>query len=168
MGLHRTQTKTKKIRSTGRACSSTAARIRQRVRQPAAPSHTWWLAARFLRERGCTCARVWRWAGRAIFFSPPKENRRGSAMCASRAAQFLLQKDSFSCRDAPAFNRYSSSQVAMCVGSSRFTLVSVGFSAASSFLIPSFHHPPLLVLFRFVADNSSGAFRLEFSDAPKR
>jgi hypothetical protein len=28
-----------------------------------------------------------------------------------RAAQFSLQKDSFSCRDAHAFNRYSSSQV---------------------------------------------------------
>jgi hypothetical protein len=36
---------------------------------------------------------------------------RRSRMCASQAAQFSLQKDSFSCRDAHAFNRYSSSQV---------------------------------------------------------
>ena len=88
-------------------------------------------------------------------------------MCALRAAQFLLQKGSFSCRDAHAFNRNSSSQVTMCVGCSRFNLVSVGFSAPSSFLIPSFHRSPVLVLFRFVADNSSGAFRLEFSGAPR-
>jgi hypothetical protein len=82
-------------------------------------------------------------------------------MCASRAAQFLLQEDSFSCRDAHAFNRNSSSQVTACVGGSPFPLVSIGFSGESSLRFPSFHEPSLLVMFRFVADNFSGAFGLE-------
>ena len=42
-------------------------------------------------------------------------------MFASRAAPFLRQKDSFSCRDAHAFNRNSSSQVTVCVAASRFS-----------------------------------------------
>jgi hypothetical protein len=99
---------------------------------------TSWLAARFLRARVCTCARAWRWAGRAIFFSPPKENREGDAMCALRAAQFLLQKDSFSCRDAHAFNRNSSSQVTLCVGSSVFHLFQSDFHCRLRLFFPLF------------------------------
>ncbi len=167
MSSHRTPTKTRTARSTGRGCSFMAGKIRPRARRPAAPSLTSWLAARFRRARACTCARAWRWAGRAIFFFPRKKKTRGSAMCALRAAQFLLQKDSFSCRDAHAFNRYSSSQVTLCVCCSRFPLVSIGFSLASSLRFPSFHEPPVLVLFRFVADNSLARFVWNLSDAPK-
>ena len=87
-------------------------------------------------------------------------------MCASRAAQFLLQMGSFSFRDAHAFNRYSSSQVTLCVCCSRFPLVSIGFSSASSLQFPSFHDSPVLVVFRFVADNSLARFVWNLSDAP--
>jgi hypothetical protein len=45
-------------------------------------------------------------AGPAICSSLQRRNRRGSSMCAWRAAPFLLQRDSFSCRDAHAFNRF--------------------------------------------------------------
>jgi hypothetical protein len=88
-------------------------------------------------------------------------------MCALQAAQFLLQKGSFSCRDAHAFNRYSSSQVTLCVCCRRFPLVSIGFSLASSLRFPSFHESPVPVLFRFVADNSLARFVWNLSDAPK-
>jgi hypothetical protein len=57
---------------------------------------------------------AWRSAGRAISTCQLKSkaglhgwNRRGSPMCAWRAAPFLWQKDSFSCRNAHAFNRLS-------------------------------------------------------------
>jgi len=75
-------------------------------------------------------------------------------MCASQAAPFLWQKDSFSCRDAHAFNRNSSSQVAACVGASGFPLVTRGFSTISSLRLLSFHGAPMFVLFRFVTDIS--------------
>jgi hypothetical protein len=75
-------------------------------------------------------------------------------MCGLRAAQFLLQKGGFSCRDAHAFNRYSSSQVTLCLTATGFTLVSIEFSIASSLEFPSFHDSPMPVVFRFVADNS--------------
>src|SRR5580698_5095828 len=130
-----------------------AVKIPPRARQRVAPSLTWWLAARLLQRRAYMCARELRWADRAIFFSRQEKNPRRSRMCALRAAQFSLQKDSFSCRDAHAFNRYSSSQVALCLAATSFPLVSLGFSAASSLRFLSFHDPPLLVLFRFVADN---------------
>ena len=119
------------------------------------------------RACACMCAKAWRWAGRAIFFFPRKKKTRGSTMCALQAAQFLLQKDSFSCRDAHAFNRYSSSQVTLCVCCRRFPLVSIGFSLASSLRFPSFHDSPVLVLFRFVADNSLARFVWNLSDAPQ-
>jgi hypothetical protein len=45
-------------------------------------------------------------------------------MCALDAALFLWQKDGFSCRDAHAFNRLSSSQVLACIESGRVILVS--------------------------------------------
>jgi hypothetical protein len=62
-------------------------------------------------QRACTCARAWRWAAERSFSFRKKRCSRGSRMCAWRAALFLWQKDSFSCRDAHAFNRNSSSQV---------------------------------------------------------
>jgi hypothetical protein len=114
------------------------------------------------------CARVWRWAGPAIFSCRRKRNPRGSGMCAWRAAPFLWQKDSFSCRDAHAFNRYSSSQVTASVGSSHFPLVTRGFSVRSSPVFPSFHGPPGHVRFRFVTEHFRGAFLGEFAAAPKR
>jgi hypothetical protein len=67
-------------------------------------------------------------------------------MYAWQAAPFLWQKDSFSCRDAHAFNRNSSTQVAVCVGSNDFGLVSDEFSLTSSPAFPSSHEPPRLVL----------------------
>ena len=48
---------------------------------------------------------------------------RGSPMCASGAALFLWQKDGFSCRDAHAFNRLSSSQVTAMFESSQFAVL---------------------------------------------
>ena len=165
--MHQTLTKTKTPRSGGQGCSFIEGKIRPRVRRPAAPSPTSWLAARFVRARVFMCARAWRWAGRAIFFFPRKKKTRGSAMCALQAAQFLLQKGSFSCRDAHAFNRYSSSQVTLCVCCSSFPLVSIGFSLASSLRFPSFHDSPVPVLFRFVADNSLARFVWNLSDAPQ-
>ena len=129
-------------------------KIRRRVLRRGARSRTLWHERRFLRRRGFMFGKVWRWAVRAIFFFPRASKVRGSRMCASQAAQFLLQKDGFSCRDAHAFNRYSSSQVTLCLAATGFPLVSIGFSIASSLQFPSFHESPVLVLFRFVADNS--------------
>ena len=63
-------------------------------------------------------------------------------MYAWQAAPFLWQKDSFSCRDAHAFNRNSSTQVAVCVRSNDFPLVSLKFSLISSPAFPSSHKPP--------------------------
>ena len=73
-------------------------------------------------------------------------------MCAWRAAPFLWQKDSFSCRDAHAFNRNSSSQVALLVCASDFPLVTREFTLNSSPTFPSFHAPPLPVLFDFIEE----------------
>jgi hypothetical protein len=70
---------------------------------------------------------------------------RGSQMYTWQAAPFLWQKDSFSCRDAHAFNRNSSAQVAVCVGSNHFPLVSNEFSFTSSPAFPSSHKAPSLV-----------------------
>ena len=53
-----------------------------------------------------------------LFLSAQKRIGEGHAMCASQAAPFLWQKDSFSCRDAHAFNRNSSWQVTACVTAS--------------------------------------------------
>jgi hypothetical protein len=66
-------------------------------------------------------------------------------MYALPAALFLWQKDSFSCRDAHAFNRFSSLQVPVCVISSGFSFVSYEFSGRVSLHIPSSHSPPTLV-----------------------
>jgi len=71
-------------------------------------------------------------------------------MCAWRAAPFLWQKDGFSCRDAHAFNRNSSSQVTLCLGSSHFRLVTRGFSVRSSPVFLYLPGEPGLVKFRFV------------------
>ncbi len=60
-------------------------------------------------------------------FLSARKNLRRSWMCALRAAQFLLQKDSFPARDAHAFNRYSSSQVTLCLAA--FTGFSTCFHA---------------------------------------
>src|SRR5580658_2244498 len=130
-----------------------AVKIQPRVRRLAAPSAIWWRAARCLRAGAYTFARAWKWGVRAIYFFPQKKmgskmgrgSRRGSQKCAWRAAPFLWQKDSFSCRDAHAFNRNSSSQVAVCVGSNEFTLVSNEFSLISSPAFPSSHERPRLV-----------------------
>ncbi|MGA9061764.1 MAG: PhzF family phenazine biosynthesis protein [Terracidiphilus sp.] len=99
-------------------------------------------------------ARVWRSDGPAIFSCRREGNPRGSGICASRVAQFLWQKDSFSCRVAHAFNRNSSSQLTEYSGSSDFSFVTRGFSAKSSLNDPSFQEPPVRIRFRFVADNS--------------
>jgi hypothetical protein len=117
----------------------------------AARSLTSSLAVSCLPASACISGKAWRSAGPAIFSRRHAENRRGSGMCASGAAPFLWQKDSFSCRDAHAFNRNSSSQVTSCVDASRFRLVTGGFSVFSSLKILSFQNPPVLVLFRFVA-----------------
>jgi hypothetical protein len=66
-------------------------------------------------------------------------------MCVFPAALFLWQKDNFSCRDAHAFNRFSSLQVSVCVNSSRFSLVSWEFTNWISLHILSSHSPPSLV-----------------------
>jgi hypothetical protein len=88
-------------------------------------------------------------------------------MCAWRAAPFLWQKDSFSCRDAHAFNRNSSSQVAVNVGPVDLPLVSLGFSPVSSPAFPSSHEALLPLRFRFVTHNSLARF-WELVGAPKR
>jgi len=74
-------------------------------------------------------------------------------MYAWRAALFLWQKDSFSCRDAHAFNRNSSSQVKACVDASDFSFVTGGFSSGFSLAVPSFHEGARVVLFDLVTDN---------------
>jgi hypothetical protein len=71
-------------------------------------------------------------------------------MCAWEAALFLWQKDSFSCHDAQAFNRNSSTQVAACNGSSDFQLVTHGFSPKSSPAFPSSHKRPEPLVFGFI------------------
>lgn len=88
-------------------------------------------------------------------------------MFAWRAALFLWQKDSFSCRDAHAFNRNSSSQVKACVGTSDFPLVTDGFSSGFSLAVPSFHETARDVLFHLVTDNSAARSRAPIR-APKR
>jgi hypothetical protein len=67
-------------------------------------------------------------------------------MPALEAAPFLLQTAGFSCRDAHAFNRYSSTQMTANVESSQFSSVTFGFSSAYSPTVPSFQGPPLPVL----------------------
>ena len=103
-----------------------------------------------------------------LFLSARKRNRRGSGMFASRAALFLWQKDSFSCRDAHAFNRYSSSQVTACVDASDFPLVSGGFSAASFACFPSFHECAAARTLPIRCRQFPGAFLGVFIGAPKR
>src|SRR5580704_13484078 len=71
-------------------------------------------------------------------------------MCASQAAPFLLQRDSFSCRNAHAFNRLSSLQVMFCVCCTRFPLVSCEFSRIVSLLFLSSHVHQVLVLLRSI------------------
>ncbi len=71
-------------------------------------------------------------------FFPQEENPRRSRMFAWRAALFLWQKDSFSCRDAQAFNRNSSSQVAVCVALAVFHLLQADFHPRLRFLFPLF------------------------------
>src|ERR1035437_5048858 len=97
------------------------------------------------------CAGVGRWAGPASWFSPPGTNRRGWPMRAGWAAPLLWQNDGFSCRDAHAFNRISSSQVTDCVRSSEFPHVSYEISVRNSPTFPSFHASPSLVLLPFIA-----------------
>ena len=60
----------------------------------------------------------------------------GLRMCAWRAAPFLWQKDSFSCRDAHAFNRNSSSQVAVRRALSVFHLFHTDFHPNLRLLFP--------------------------------
>ena len=67
-------------------------------------------------------------------------------MSVSRAALFLLQRDSFSCSNAHSFNRLSSLQVVISVSAIGFSLVSCGFSAQVSLVIPSFHERDVLVI----------------------
>ena len=59
--------KTRTVRSTARACSFMAARIRPRARRPAARSAILWGAEWWRRASAFMCGRVWRWAGPAIF-----------------------------------------------------------------------------------------------------
>lgn len=69
-------------------------------------------------------------------------------MSALQGALFLLQMDSFSCRNAHAFNRLSSRQVACCEESTGFPPLCVGLRQRSSPLFPSFQGLRLFVVFR--------------------
>jgi hypothetical protein len=79
------------------------------------------------RARSFIYAKASRSTGQAIRTFLLTSLRRGSRMFASRAALLLGQKDGFSCRDAHAFNRFSSWQVTACLESNHFPPNALGF-----------------------------------------
>jgi hypothetical protein len=136
----------------GRECSFMAAKILPRARRQAARLHISLLMAPLRQPRAFTFDRASKSADRAICFCLRELIPRGSPMFESRAALFPLQKDGFSCHDAHAFNRNSSSQVKARVQTNRFAIVTGSFSLRSSLRFLSFHSSPRPVLFRFVTD----------------
>ncbi len=110
-------------------CSSTAARIQPLDRRRDAPS--------------------------AILLPTAPWLRAGLRMCVWPAAPFLLQRDSFSCRNTHAFNRVLTVQIPFHVGPICFPLHGCSFTDFSSPVFPSSQPPLQLLLFARTETNQS-------------
>src|SRR5579863_854260 len=93
------------IRRGERGCNLTAVKTRQRVPRPVVLSVFWSVMAWSRRAGRFTFGKASKSGAQAIYFWLRTSFPGRSAMYALAAAQFALQRGSFSCRNTHAFNR---------------------------------------------------------------